>query len=254
MIRGAGKGIDFRLDPRVRLLFVLCISAVALITTHLAFLVPLFILVSLMALIFCYKKLLTWRKRFIQVLHVFVVIALLQSIFNPSGRALVTIFGFDLITSGGLVLGAEGICRILIIMFSAVILAAENSRRIVEGLIRWNMPYELAFMLSTALRFIPVFSEEIRNTLIAIQLRGVDMNKLSLVKRLKIYGYLLMPILSNTLVRAKDMSRVMEMRAFRAHDLRTSYIVLKMSRKDYFLLFALLFLTAAILTTYFVLF
>jgi energy-coupling factor transport system permease protein len=67
----------------------------------------------------------------------------------------------------------------------------------------------------------------------AIQLRGLDFKKISFGKKLKVYRYLLLPIIISSILKAKDLSIVMEMRGLRAYPTRTNYKQLCFSFYDY---------------------
>ena len=47
-------------------------------------------------------------------------------------------------------------------------------------MIRFGVPYEIAFMVLMAIRFLPVLGEEVRDALTAIQLRGVKIKEIPL--------------------------------------------------------------------------
>jgi energy-coupling factor transport system permease protein len=240
-----------RVDPRVRMLFALCVSAAALLFRQVEYLLPLLVVMLIFVLCTCRDRLAAWRRRFRQLLELFFVIALLQSIFNGYGTVYLQVGRVALVTSGGLLSGGAFLCRMIILMLSAVFLAAEDSRRLVQGLVQIRMPYELAFMFSVALRFIPIFGEEIRNTLTALQLRGIELKKVPMGKRIRVYTYLFLPVFGGTIVRAKDMALAMEMRAFRAYKTRTSYKILRLNRKDILLLIVTTAGTAIVLTLYY---
>ena len=124
-------------------------------------------------------------------------------------------------------------CRqycLLIVIAAAVVMTTANSRDIIQGLIQWKVPYELAFMVTIAIRFLPLLQEEATDTLTALQLRGVNLKKIPILKRLRTYSYLLMPLLTSVLIKARDLSVAMEMRAFRAYPQRTSLRELHFAR------------------------
>jgi two-component system chemotaxis sensor kinase CheA len=78
------------------------------------------------------------------------------------------------------------------------------------------------------LRFLPVFSEEFRDTMIAIQLRGVDLKRIPIRDKIRIYAKIIMPVAYGAADRAQKLSYAMELRAFRAMPERTSRITLKL--------------------------
>jgi len=91
-------------------------------------------------------------------------------------------------------------------------------------------------MVSIAIRFLPILKEEMSDMIIAIQLRGIDIKKVKLIKKIKIYKYIMLPIVTNSILKARELSLAMEMRGFRAYSTRTSYMVLKMNRLDYLII------------------
>jgi len=88
-----------------------------------------------------------------------------------------------------------------------------------------KVPYEIAFMVSIAVRFLPIFRNEMIDMVTALQLRGIDLKKLGYREKIKVYQYLLLPITTNSILMAKELATAMEMRGFRAYAQRTSYRV-----------------------------
>jgi energy-coupling factor transport system permease protein len=110
------------------------------------------------------------------------------------GQTLLAVGSVKLVTAGGLLKGAEFLLRMLIIITSAGILTTSNHREIIQGLVQWKLPYEIAFMASMGIRFLPVFAEEFRDAMIAVQLRGVDIKKLPLRQKLEVTASLFQPV------------------------------------------------------------
>ncbi len=176
-------------------------------------------------------------KKFKRIMWLFVGIAIIQSIFSPQGTVLFSVGEFSILTIGGLEKGVRFFLRILAIIIPATIMGSSSTREIIQALVQWKISYEIAFMVSLAIRFLPLLGEEVKDTFIAIQLRGIELDKIPLGKRIKIYSYLLMPILSGVILKAREISTAMETRAFRAYPTRTSYINLKLRRIDYMVMF-----------------
>ena len=57
------------------------------------------------------------------------------------------------------------------------VLATFSSRDFILGLVQWKVPYEPAFMVFIALRFLPVFRDELVKVVTAVQLREADLEK-----------------------------------------------------------------------------
>jgi energy-coupling factor transport system permease protein len=240
------------IDPRTKLVYALCMSLLAVVLNRPAFLFPLFCAAAAIAVADGgAESLLLFTKRLKWMGYFFALIAVLQSLFNPSGGTLLKLGGLTILTGGGLASGLSFILRMAVITLSAYVVSRIGRRPAIEGLIKWKMPYEIAFMTSVALYFIPVFGEEFKNSLNALQLRGVDLKRVPFHRKIATYTSLVMPVISGMLIRAREMAAAMEMRAFRAYDDRTSYLELRLGFLDYVLMGASAAVTIGILAVYF---
>lgn len=222
-------------DPRTKLVIVLILSSFALIYNDFMVLFPILLISIVIALLMGsdLKAIVIGLKKFI---YLIIVIAIVQSLFTNSGNPIISIGEFPLITDYGIKKSLEFILRIGIIIVSAGILTTSSSRDIVQGFIQMKIPYEIAFMVSIAIRFLPILKEEMTDSIIAIQLRGVDLKKSKLKDKMKIYKYIFLPIIINSTLKARELASAMEMRGFRAYPERTSFRVLKMGRSDYIII------------------
>jgi energy-coupling factor transport system permease protein len=184
--------------------------------------------------------------------YIFIAIVILQSIFNRSGSPLFAIGEFIILTDIGLIKGAEFLLRISVILFSATIVASSDYREVVQGLVQLKIPYEIAFMVSVGIRFLPLLRSEFLDVMTAIQLRGIDMKRIPFKKRLKVYSYIFTPIMTGAIYKARNLSTAMETRAFRAYPERTSYLILKLATKDYIVMTTTLICTAAVFILYYI--
>ena len=238
------------IDPRTRLLLVICLTSLAIIFNSITASGMLLLATVLLCLVFGRVGIkVFFRAKWL--LWFFVLMAVIQSIFSPDDRVLLSAFGLSLVSAGGLALGACFLCRMAVIIFSAGILAEAGSRAMVQGLVALKLPYELAFMTTCALSFLPMIAADMKDSLTALELRGVELSKLSFTRRIKVYTYLIIPVLEGIIVKAKELSCAMEMRAFRAYDKRTSYVTLSLSAKDYMIMALSLAGVAGSLVLYF---
>lgn len=241
-----------KLDPRSLLIIVLCLSSAVLIAQNIYYVLGIGAISVAVALSFGvgFVRLV---KRFRRIIYLLLTISLIQSIFTVDTHVLVRVFSVSLITEKGVLLGIKTFVRMLVILTSASIMTTTNYRETVQGLVQWKVPQVLAFMTSVALRFLPIFSEELRDSLTALQLRGINLKKIPFGKKLKVYVYLLTPVIMSVLKRAQNLSMAMEARAFGAYPTRVSYLVLRLRAKDYFVqAFSALF-SAAYITSSFIL-
>ncbi|MEN6460929.1 MAG: energy-coupling factor transporter transmembrane component T [Syntrophomonas sp.] len=241
------------LDPRTKLFLIACLTTSAVVMTHWTFLTGLFVVSVLLLLIFGVSP---WSViiKTRMLLHMVAVIAIMQSIFVTGGQTLIMVGGLKLVTTSGLTMAVEFVLRMLVIVASAGIISTSNSREIIQGLVQWKMPFELAFMAAMGIRFLPVFAEEFRNAIIAIQLRGVDLKSLHFQQRLEIFTSLFQPVVAGAMIKSKAISMSIEMRGFRAYPTRTSYLVLKCNRNDYGVMIGTGLLTAIIIIWYFLIY
>jgi len=138
------------------------------------------------------------------------------------------------------------------VIASASVFTLTTSRCMIQGMVQLKLPYEFAFMASVALRFLPVFTEEFRDAVTAIQLRGVDLKKIRLREKLGIYAAILTPTIYGAVDKAQKLSYAMELRAFRAYPKRTSRFVLHMGAADYVYMIVIPLISAGILTFYYI--
>ena len=111
-----------------------------------------------------------------------------------------------------------------------------DTRLLLLGLVRLRLPYSLAFMAVTAVRFIPVLMQETLQVLTAARLRGGSRFSLQVLS----------PILASCLRRAGTLAVAVESRAFRAYDRRVYLEELKMAAGEKTVLSAYLLLTLTV--------
>ena len=223
---------NMSVDPRTRLLMVVSLTTLAVIFNSVMSQGLLLLVTVILCLIFG-KAGMRIFVRAKWLLGFFVIIAMLQSVFNHDDRVILSANNISILTVGGVELGICFLCRMLVIIFSAGIITTAGSRVMIQGLTALKIPYELAFMTTAALSFLPMIAADMRDSLTALQLRGIEMKKLALTRKVKVYGYLMIPVLEGIVIKARELSCAMEMRAFRAYDKRTSYVILSLKVMDY---------------------
>ncbi len=238
-------------DPRVMLLIAACFSTMGVLIETVWLLAVVFAAVVLFSMALKADMMMLVR-RLKGLLLFIIVIAFLQSIFNPTGETLVRIGDISIVTTGGLLMAAGTLLRIGTVIASASVFTLTTSRCMIQGLVQLRLPYEFAFMASVALRFLPVFTEEFRDAVTAIQLRGVDLKKIRLREKLGLYAAIITPTIYSAVDKAQKLSYAMELRAFRAYPGRTSRFVLHMSTTDYVYLTVIPLVSAGILAFYYI--
>lgn len=222
-------------DPRAKLMLMLCLSTIAIFRPDPLLLLCLLGLTMLILLVggtHPARILRQVRGIFYMIIMLFIV----QCLFVRTGDPLISLGNFTLITTGGLNTAA-GIClRLLILVVSALILLTGESRDYLPALVQMKIPYEIAFMVMAAVHFLPLLKEEAMDVYYSVQLRGTEIAKASLPKKLQAFSRICMPILVGAINRAKQMSIAMEARGFRSRPNRTYLHTISLKAKDVALL------------------
>lgn len=221
-----------KIDPRARVVMVFLISSASVIIKEVVSMSLLFCFTVLICM-FLRIPLLSSMKKLRKLWYFFFVLALVQSVFTPGGEVLFGVAGLRILTTAGLESGVSIILRMAIIVFSALIIASAPAMDIIYGLIAMKLPYEIAYMVLLAIKFLPLFREEFSDSITAIQLAGADLEKIPIKRKLSLYTYIFTPTVIKALKRARYISVSMECRGFRAYSDRTSYCKLHMKKADY---------------------
>jgi energy-coupling factor transport system permease protein len=81
-----------------------------------------------------------------------------------------------------------------------------------DGLGKIGIPYEVVFILTTALRYVPLIGVKIRNIINAQQSRGIDLRPR--LKNAVNFMALLMPLLVQSFLMSDELAMAMETRGF----------------------------------------
>lgn len=217
-------------DPRTRLTIVAVVSTLAVAFRDVVWLFGVLAATALALLVLGGAGLTAGRFR--RLLPLFFVLMVIQSAFAPSGDTLISAGSVALITTGGVIQGLSVVLRMLIIISSASLLLAVDPLKLVMGLVRLRIPYELAFMTLLGARFLPVLVDDVGDALTAIQLRGVRLKEVPLGRRLGVYRSVFLPVVASSMIRARKTATAMEARAFRAYPRRTYLEDLSLSGTD----------------------
>ncbi|MCX8203006.1 MAG: energy-coupling factor transporter transmembrane protein EcfT [Nitrososphaeria archaeon] len=101
-----------------------------------------------------------------------------------------------------------------------------------------RMPQDYAFAMTAAIRFAPLFLEEIQEVIDSQRLRGVDYTTRNPVKRFRNYVRAFVPVVINALKRSFEMAEALEVKGYGAVKERTSFYVLRPTRRDFAVLAA----------------
>lgn len=120
------------------------------------------------------------------------------------------------------------------------------------GLVRLRVPYRIAFIVSSALRFFPLLVAELQAILEAQKLRGLEPERLPLPRRLSLYARVAVPLILGALVRSQQLEVALQARAFTGSPERTYLHEARLLAADYAVMAAMALLLVVALIAYFV--
>jgi energy-coupling factor transport system permease protein len=240
------KNIMINFDPRTKIVVILCLSTLAVFLNTPVLLLFLFVF-TLFLLMLLRVNFFSIMGKFKKLIPLLLAMLIIQSVFAPGGKVLFSLGDVNVLTSHGISSALCILFRMLTFFASAMLIMTSSPKDYILALVQFKIPYEIAFMVMVAFRFLPIFMEEIKDTLIAIQLRGVDLQNIPWKNKLKFYTHFFTPLLTSVLIKARQLSITMEARAFRVYRRRTYLRVLKYSRADYLVMAAFIIFTLAVL-------
>ena len=228
-----------RMDPRAKFIYVCALFAVAVMFSQL---IPLLILfIVQMPLVFIARVQKEWLRS-MKGSAMFAIIIFLMNIlslyFYGSYESLSAIVERSLALTLRFMVLIESFSVFFLTTSPDLLgLALEQSR----------VPYELCFAFTTAVRFVPVLAEEAQTIMDAQKARGLELEGGNFVKKIRNYIPILIPLIVNAIRRSLELAETMESRAWGATQNRTNLYVLKMGRKDlYLVLFAFAILAVSV--------
>jgi len=136
----------------------------------------------------------------------------------------------------GLIGGILFSIKFLVIIFSTIVFAMSTSPRdLISSLVKLNVPFEIAFMLTLAIRFVPVITREFNQVISAQKARAhkIRFSLIHPIESSKTFIPILIPTLMLLFKKSLDLSISIESRAFRAMKTRTPSSRIKLKFKDY---------------------
>ncbi|MBE7066115.1 MAG: energy-coupling factor transporter transmembrane protein EcfT [Ruminococcaceae bacterium] len=129
---------------------------------------------------------------------------------------------------------------ILLVMGASVLTYTTASTSLTDGLESLMSPlkiirfpaHDIAMMMSIALRFIPTFADELDRIVKAQMARGADFDSKNIIKKVRSYIPVLIPLFVSAWRRAADLANAMNARGYRGGEGRTKYRVLKFTLID----------------------
>ncbi|MEM3462186.1 MAG: energy-coupling factor transporter transmembrane component T [Candidatus Bathyarchaeia archaeon] len=99
-----------------------------------------------------------------------------------------------------------------------------------------HIPYALSFTFTTAVRLVPTMALDAQEIIDAQRSRGLELERGGLLRRVRNYIPILVPLIVCAIRRSLEMAEALESRAFGASERRTSLVTLRMGPRDYILM------------------
>lgn len=249
-----GDSVLHRMDPRAKLLASFYyIGIIFLARTWQAYAL---LLVFTLALIGISKIKLDFFIKGVKPLLWLILFTVLLQIFFTRGGHIYWQWGFLTLTQYGLINGAYIFMRFVLIIFMSTLLTlttpplslADAIESILKPLKVVHFPvYEVALMLSIALRFVPTLMDETTKIMDAQRARGVDFGEGNLFQQMKAIVPILIPLFVSSFNRADDLATAMEARGYQGGEGRSKYRILKWRTRDTVAFITMGLLTVALL-------
>lgn len=213
-----GTTVLHRLNPVVKLVLAAAIIAATLLANSWFALVGLLVLTLALG---AYAGTLSRLKGLLAMLiPVALIMLILQVIFVRTGEPVLVVATTDgLATGGRACLRLIGIALPLVLVLTVTRLT-DLANACVEVL---HLPYRYAFTFTTALRFVPVFTQEMQAIMEAQTARGVEFDTRNPFKKLSLMLPICIPLLVTSVGKTDAAALAAEQRGFYLRTRESSY-------------------------------
>jgi energy-coupling factor transport system permease protein len=223
------------LDPRIKFIYVIAIFISAILFAQIIPLLVLFVMQLPFVLLARVQRQWLRSLRGAAFLATFIFVINIVTRYFTAGYMLMPI---DIEESAAMTL------RFVVLVESfSVFFLTTSPDHLGLALEQSRVPYEFAFAFTTAVRFVPVLAEEAQTIMDAQKARGLELEKGGLLKRIRNYIPVLIPLIVSAIRRSLELAEAMESRAWGASKRRTNLYSLRLHKGD----FVLLAITAVIL-------
>jgi len=234
-----GNTLLHRLDPRTKFLLV-----VLFIFIEVSFLDIRLLLFPFVASILLYLSAKipfkevkgTWKFLFTIIVFISSVNALFTFLgTNVPNPHIIAQFWVFKVTTEGIFLAVGSMMRFLsLAIVSMCVVNTTDPGLYAPALAKLKVPYKGAFVVDLAMRYLPVYVEELETTMNAQMARGYKVKvRGGLFARILNTVPLIVPVAMNAMLSIYDVADAMELRAFGAEKTRTWYRTVNFKSRDY---------------------
>lgn len=235
------KSVIHDLDPRLKLLSVMCfVVALFISNSFLSYLVAFVFLLIVVKL--SNVPFILLIKSLKSVMFILIFTLVLNIFFSGVGTPIFQ-FGIIKVSLEGIALAIKMTSRLAIIIFASSLLTFTTSAiKLTDGFEYLFKPlkifkfpaHDVAMMMTIALRFIPTLVEELDKIMKAQMARGASFDNGSIIKRAKSLIPVLVPLFVSSFRRADELAMAMESRCYRGEVGRTRMKELKFTKNDFY--------------------
>jgi energy-coupling factor transport system permease protein len=184
-------------------------------------------------------------RSLLKLIPIIVSVFLIQLLFNRSGNKVFGLSCFS-VTDKGLITALQVAMRLMILLSSGAWLWGMPSREVLRAFRSLGVPETFSILLLMTLSFLPELSRQVKNKLILIRLRGLAAGRFALVKRMRLYLQILLPILGWTLKDLHMKAAALDLKGFRNGCRHTRFRQGRLGIADYLIIVLVIVLTAAL--------
>ena len=245
------------IDPRIKIVTTL---AGIIILFLLQTLCSIALFAVLIAVLFMLSRIgVVLLLRSLKSIWILLLLAFIFQMFGGTGKILFSM-GPITITDIGMFNSIKVSSRLLLLIVLSLVFTSTTSplkiADAVESLLRFifippETAHEIAMIMTIAIRFIPVISMEVNEIIKAQKSRGTRFDSGGLIRRIKSFLPIIIPLLVSTFKRADELALAMDVRCYRGYmdergkPLRIKYNRLRLGFRD--LIYLLSFFSALIL-------
>lgn len=243
-----------RMDPRTKIL-LLVFHIVAIFMANNAITYGLVTLLTFSIMLMSRVPVKMYFRGLKPILFVIIFTAILNIFLTPGNK--IDVWGYETpMTWEGLVLAGKMALRLVLLIISSSALTYTTSpivltdgiEKLLTPFSKLGLPtYELAMMMSIAIRFIPTLIEETDKIMKAQKARGADFESGSLIRRVKALAPMLVPLFISAFRRADELAVAMESRCYQGGNQRTRLNEIHFSGIDFLAAAVFLLFFAAVI-------
>lgn len=249
-----GDSVIYRLDPRGKFLLTFYFVGIVFLANNVASYA--FLLAFVLCAVYLSKiNFGFFLKGLRPIFWLILFTVALQLLFTPSAHP-IWHWGIFTFSKEGMIISGYIFIRFVLIIFISTLLTltttpieiSDSIESILKPLKKVNFPVtQIALMLSIALRFVPLLVDETTKIMDAQRARGVDFGEGGLIKRIKSFVPILIPLFVSSFSIAYDLAIAMESRGYKDGEGRSKYRVLSWGKVDNIMVVTMFAVTAILL-------